>query len=272
MPPPQHQSMNIYPSISSNLPSGHGTAESFYTNPQEPYGRPQSTYNYPPPQQYPAFDKRASMPGPSYPGLDQRQDPYNQTPVQPQRTGSYQAPAPHQYPQQVQGYPPENTQVTPGLVPSQPPSNYVPSEPLASPPVDPNAGFYYGTAPPPSQATAPAPQPEQAQPQFAPMQSPSQSHHVLPVHQSPQLFTRQPSFSQQQPAPQIVPQPQQAPQPQPPQQPYWQSQQPNQVPAPQQSWQTPQAYNGYTQDSFPAAPNHAPQPKPVAVEESLIEF
>lgn len=266
VPPPQRQSAGIYPSVSSNP----GAAENFYTNPQrESFGRPQSTYNYGPPQQYATFDKRASVANPGYPGLDQRQENYNLPPTQSQGTAGWPTTnaAPTQYVPPAQAYPIENNQhqgSTPGLVPSQPPSSYVPSEPNLTPSADPNAVFYYGNAP---QNQPPAPMLHQGPPdqgQYPPMQSPQQIHQAVAVHQSPQQFTRQPSFSQQQNIPQNMPQ-------QPPQQqPYWQGQPQN--PVPQQNWQPPQAYGSYTQDSFPSAPHHAPQPKPVAVEESLIEL
>jgi growth factor-regulated tyrosine kinase substrate len=275
--PPQRPTSTMYPSISSNIPNGPGGAESFYTGnaQQEPYGRPQLTYSYgPPQQQYQQYNKRASVASPGYPATEQRSESYNthptqqqphQQPPQPQRSGSWKAAdsssAP--YPLQAPVYPPENTPqqlAQPINAPSQPPSNYTPSEPAMTPSADPNAVFYYnhaGQAPPLQKV------PEQSQPQYPPMQSPNQYHSTIPQPQStsPQQFTRQPVQPQEHQPP---PQQQQHQNP-----PYWQAQQQNSA-APQ-AWQAPNStYNGYTQESFPSAPHHAPQPK--VVEESLIDL
>ncbi|KAE8442547.1 Vacuolar protein-sorting-associated protein 27 [Mollisiaceae sp. DMI_Dod_QoI] len=286
--PPQRPASTMYPSIAANLPGPAGAAESFYTgtSQQEPYGRPQSTYAYgsqPPQQQYAQYDTRASVASPGYPNAEQRPDNYNQYPVQqqppqPQRAPSWKAQEPPATPYlpQSQSYPTEAPtqhtqppqQAPPSMnAPSQPLNNYVPSEPAATPAADPNASFYYGSA----QAPPQQPPPEQNQQQYPPThQSPQPYHNTIPQPVSPMQSTRQPQNPQEQYAP---PQ-QQAPQPHryaPPQQqpaPYWQAQQ--QAPAPQ-PWQGPgSTYNGYTQDSFPAAPQHTLQ-QPV-VEESLIEL
>lgn len=301
---PQRPASSIYPSIGAP-PNSIGAAENFYTGnaPPESYGRPQSTYYAQPQQQYPGPNKRASIANPGYPATEHRNEAYSQyppqshqqpqnpgnwqanepptptpanpgypnpnqqndaykqysQPVQPQRTGSWQgeaAPAPYQT--QPPNYPTENApqqMAPPSNAPSQPPSSYTPSEPALTPSADPNATFYYGNAP---QAPPPQQIPEQNQPQYPSTQSPQQFHSV-PNQASPQQFAHQP-VKQQQPQPASAT---------PSQNSYWQSQQQN--PAPQQTWQAPApTYNGYTQESFPSAPHHAPQQK--VVEESLIDL
>jgi growth factor-regulated tyrosine kinase substrate len=296
----------IYPTISSNpLTGAGGNAENFYTGnvQQESYGRPQSTYYGPTQQQYSVPNKRASISGsgyqtkdrgetynqypasssqqappttgnwqirdPSstptpantgYTGPEPRVDGYNQQsrPVQPPRTGSWPtteaAPAQHQ--SQPSNYLGENVsqQVSPpSNVPSQPPTNYAPSEPALTPSADSNTPFYYNnTSQGPLQQNS-----EQTQSSYPPTQSPQLYHSSLTNPAPTQQFVHQ---SNKQPSQSV-----QSNQVQPP---YWQSQQQNQ--ALQQTWQAPApTYSGYTQESFPAAPHHAPQQK---VEESLIEF
>ncbi|KAF4630905.1 hypothetical protein G7Y89_g7239 [Cudoniella acicularis] len=277
--PPQRPASTMYPSISSNAPNGAGGAESFYTgNAQpEPYGRPQSTYSYaPPPQQY---NKRASVANPgytapereqvpggygNYPPPQQQQQPHRQA-AQPQRTPSWQPSEPTNasYLSQQTGYTSDNApqqQVpSPMVAPSQPSSNYAPTEVSIPPSADPNASFYYNNTP---QAPPPQPVPEQSNSQYQPTPSPQQFHASAPQPQSPEQFKRQPQKVQEHHALPPQAQPQQ-------QTPYWQTQQ--QAAPPPQAWQTPAAtYSGYTQDSFPSAPHHAPQPK--VVEESLIDL
>jgi len=301
--PPQRPASTMYPSISSNVPSGAGTAESFYTgnSQQEAYGRPQSTYAYgAPPQQYQQYDRRASVASPGFAAPEQRNETYNQypsqqtpkqKPPQPQRTVSWQTPdvTSTPYASQAQVYPPENApqpqqQVPPSInpqqqapppinAPSQPPTNFGPSEPAMTPSADPNAAFYYNTPAPGSQIPqAQEPNPQQYPP---PHQSPQQYHTTIPQPVSPQQYVRQPQKPQEQYAPppqQQAPPPQQTlpPQHQPQQASYWPAQQQQQQ-ASQQPWQTPTStYTGYTQESFPSAPNHTPQAK--VVEESLIDL
>ncbi|KAK6602388.1 Vacuolar protein sorting-associated protein 27 [Botrytis cinerea] len=232
-------SNTMYPSISSNVPNGSGGAESFYTgnSQREPYAPPQSTYSYPTgQQQHPAYNKRSSVSDINYPTLDQRNENYPQQghQIQHQHTAT---PAPAQA-------------QTPQGVPSQPPTNFAPSEPTNITSTDPNAATYYGA--PVSHQTQPAQ--DQSQSQYS-VQSPSQYPHAP----SPQQFNHQPPNAQEPSYP--------APQQQPP---YWQSQQ--QAPAPQQSWPAPpvSSYNGYSQESFPSAPQNVPQAK--VVEESLIDL
>jgi growth factor-regulated tyrosine kinase substrate len=299
---PQRATPNIYPSIASHVPSG---AESFYTGNPEPeaYGRPQSTFYAPPQKQFPEYNKKASIANQGYPAMDQHNGNYNQyaTPPQPQRTSSWQAndpsstptpanpgyPTPNQlnenhnqYRPQTQppqpqrsgswqatdtssltqisqgpNYPLENTphqQALPAVAaPSQPPSSYAPSEPSLP---NPKEAYYYSNA---SQISSQQ-VPEHNQPQYPPTQSPQLYHATVPQQASPQQFTHQ--VTKQQTAP-VIPQQQQAS--------YWQVQPQNAVA--QQAWQAPgSTHSGYTQESFPSAPNHAPQKK--MMEESLIDL
>lgn len=165
---------NIYPSIPSNVPSGPGGAESFYTGnvpplqqggaaPPSEYGRTPSGYSNVPLQQYGGYDKMASVVPSNYPGLDRRQENYL-SPVQPQQTGSYQgrnvaAPA---YGQQQQAEPL-------GFAPSQPPLSFTPSAPAMNP-LDPNAAFYYGSG---QQAQTSKGPPDQTQQQLPNIQLPA---------------------------------------------------------------------------------------------------
>ncbi|KAF7891464.1 uncharacterized protein EAF02_001789 [Botrytis sinoallii] len=262
-PPPQAAGPSMYPSISSNVPNGSGGAESFYTgnSQRDSYAPPQSTYSYPTgQQQHPAYNKRSSVSDINYPTLDQRNENYSQQQghqIQRQHTGNWQTneiapqysapPAP--FPPQQQHQPPVQAQ-TPQGVPSQPPANFAPSESINKTSTDPNAAAYYGT--PVSHQTQPAQ--DQSKPQYS-VQSPPQYPHAP----SPQQFNHQPP-NPQEPS---YPTPQQQP-------PYWQSQQ--QAPAPQQSWPAPpvSSFNGYSQESFPSAPQNVPQAK--VVEESLIDL
>ena len=296
----------MYPSI-ANVSSVAGGAESFYTGNAiaENYGRPHSTY-YPTPQpQYSTYDKRASIASPGYQVLEQRID-YNQYPPQgqaPPQQSSWQPNEPSSTPTQANPayptpdlrndsyaqYPPQshaqNPQRTPSYqaanpaptyapeMPQQPPPPMnAPSQPVMSPPADPNAAFYFNNAsqaPPQEQAQPQYPYnnpgqepsnqpPEQSQPQYPPAQMPQQYHSIPTQQASPQQFSHQPV--KQQAAPQHVPPPQQQQQT-----PYWENT------ATPQAWQTPnQAYGGYTQESFPSAPHHAPQQN--VMEESLIDL
>lgn len=240
---------NAYPSIPSNLPPGVGGAESFYTGtaPPETYGAPQYSQYYPPQQHgqpaFQSFDPRASMASPSYPN-EPRKESYPQPTMQ--RTASWQATAPPQaqYNVSQQG----------GLenqAPQQSQNAYSPQD------ADPNAAFYYsskdqgapqGNNADPSQSQYPTIQTSPQQDTALPPQSPAQyASHAATIQQPPQ----QQQFQQQN-------------------QPYWQNQQPSQA---GQQWQASTTQAGYSQQSFPAVPQHnIPAQQPVAVEESLIEF
>lgn len=251
--PQQGAAPSMYPSITSNAPNGNGGAESFYTgNAQgESYARPQSTYSYPPgQQQHPVYGKRASVSDINYPTLDQRNENFAQQQghqIQQQHTGNWQtgdfahqyATQPSPYSPQQQHQPPVKAQAPPGA----------PLEPINKASTDPNTAAYYRSAAP----HQPQPSLDQVESQY-PVQSPTQYPHAPPPQQfTPQSSnTQEPSYS----TPQHPP--------------YWQPQQ--QAPAPQQqSWPAPTSnYNGYSQDSFPSAPQHTPQAK--VMEESLIDL
>jgi hepatocyte growth factor-regulated tyrosine kinase substrate len=294
----QRHSLNIYPSIPSNIASGPGGAESFYTGniQQEQHGRPQSTYSYGAPSQYPIYDNRASVAAPTYVAPDQRNVNYNQMPSQAHRSGSYSISS--TYPQQFSAPTSDSQDPAYGPSQSQQPPTFAPSEPIITPSADANASFYYGNAPQNQQAPPHQGLKEQSQTPYPNIQSPPQHQQALHSAQSPQQFIhQQPQGHPQQPLPQFN-QPQQGPTQQgstqqgltqqgltqqgptqqgptqqaPPQQPYWQAQPQNSMPP--QNWQQvpPSQQASYTQDSFPSAPQHTPHPQPVPVEESLIEF
>jgi growth factor-regulated tyrosine kinase substrate len=296
--PPQRPTSTMYPSIASN-PSAPGAVENFYTgNAQhEPYPRPQSTFS-PPNQQYQQYDIRAPAASPGYGRPEQRNDHYiqystQQQGVQPQISGSWQpSEPPTQFvPQQGHQAAPAMTVPTQATAtinaPSQPPHMDAPPESMTTPLADPSAAFYYGNPAPP-QALPPQSSTEQNQsPYPSAHQSPQQYHNAPPKQpSSPQQVTHQSQQPQQQyipqnqqsappsqhqPQQQYAPPQQHPPLPQsqpPPQTVYWQGQPQNASSPP---WQKPDStYNGYTQDSFPSAPQHSIQPK--VMEESLIDL
>ncbi|KAF6835958.1 Vacuolar protein sorting-associated protein 27 [Colletotrichum musicola] len=239
LPPPRQPS--AYPSLQASAP---GPAESFYTGEQRvDYGHappPQAYAQHPqhtPQPPYATFDKRASVvpPAGQYPPQQE-----------PQRTDSWRsggAPAAEPYAPQAP-YPTEPT----------PPANHQsnqPPQPTGTPAADPNASYYFN----PQQPSAP--------PSADPNPSPYPN-----LEQSMQY--RQPAAHQQTPvqAPAQPSQPAQHHAP-PHQQSYWQPSVPQQSAHPQQQQQG-QYNGGYTQESFPSAPQHAP--KQPAVEESLIDL
>ena len=284
---PPRSSSNIYPTISSNIAGGAGGAESFYTG-----NAPASSggYGY----SNPSYDNYQSIrsPEPAYgrgPAIQQgqRMSAPSQTPNQstymPQRASSFQ-----NYPQtptqrtdgayfpesQPQGY---SSQAPPAQQPTQGPQQYSNSQQPVSPIREsdsavafyqenqkPNASSYPFSQPPMDQAfISPNPSSDQYQQQPPSSQYPPQQP-TYPASQPQQIY------AQQLPQQQYPIQNHQAPPA--PQQDY--TQQPQSVPQtqslPHQQSNIPYgSTNQYTQESFPAAPHHNPQPK---VEESLIEL
>ncbi|EOD47332.1 Zinc finger FYVE-type protein [Neofusicoccum parvum] len=86
-PSMQRPASNLYPSISSGVPDGSSGAESFYSGNNDPYARPQSTYNqYAQQSQSPYVPNHSSVPPQ---GFSQPQDPQFQ---QQQYYGAQQPP------------------------------------------------------------------------------------------------------------------------------------------------------------------------------------
>lgn len=250
--PPQRASSGVYPSIPMNPPNTSGPAESYYTGNTQSYGRPHSAYDYAPARQHSTFDKRASVASPVY--SPQLQRSYAES-IPNDPTGAQWQPSAgpsNQYTQSRTPQFPESNQIPQGYAPSPPQPNPTAQSPAPLTTVEPNTTFQYATGPPQNDTTQSA---EQAQPQshHIPQQQAQQFPQSYQVPQSPTQYANQAAHQQQQST----------------QVPYWQSQQTQ----PQQAWQVPgQTYGGYTQDSFPSAPQHVPKPQPVAVEESLIEL
>ncbi|KAL5347723.1 Vacuolar protein-sorting-associated protein 27 [Pseudogymnoascus australis] len=249
---PHQQQQNAYPSIPYNLPEGPEGAESFYTGSWQGANSVAGPYAQQQQSEAPGF-----APGQAPPD-HQPSEPTMSPPTDPNAAFYYGSNHQGEIPQQ-QGRPneaPLQSQAPQG--PSNPNQSYYasPQHQHAIPdpnmytspqrgPSDPNQ---YSSVPPQSQQGLA----DQNRGQNAPVQSP-------PAHISHPSNQQVPPQAQQA-------QPSQAPY----QQPYWQSQQQNT--APPQAWQEPPpAASGYTQSSFPSAPQHAPQ-KAAAVEEPLIEF
>ncbi|KAI0101928.1 VHS domain-containing protein [Hypoxylon sp. NC0597] len=259
--PTTGQQSGPYPSIEATTARTSGSAENFYTG--EPLPDPSRTpigHQYlqhvqqGPQQQFSGYDKRASASIP----------PNNQYPHHSvQRSDSWQnqqgPSAPVQYPTQANFASNEN--------PSQPghASHPSPQTPLNRGPetagtstADPNAAYYYNNLQPSNDLSTPS-VPAEGAPSPYPNLQHSLNYTGQSVPPTPASAPAQPSQPRQQYQPSV----QQTPQP------YWQQQ--------QRAEQTPQAYQTgsagyprYTQDSFPAVPQHAPQ-QPV-VEESLIDL
>jgi growth factor-regulated tyrosine kinase substrate len=260
---------NIYPSIPSNVPSGPGGAESFYTGNAPPssqgvtapsfeYGRTPSAYNYALPQQYGGNDKRGSVAPGNYPNLNQRQENYA-SPVQPQRTGIWQGTSLAAAPYGQQQAEPS------GFAPSQPPPNFNPSAPAMSPSLDPNASVYYGNG---QQTQTSQALPDQTQQQLPNIQSaapqgpsgPNQNYYSSPQPQQPIPDQSQIQYANVQP-PQGASEPSQnqyfAIPPQPSQPDNQNQYQVVQSPPTQQSVPHPQSPEQFTRQPIP---QQAPQP------------
>ncbi|KAI1380282.1 VHS domain-containing protein [Hypoxylon crocopeplum] len=244
------QQPSPYPSIESAATRTSAPAENYYTGEQLPDpARTPVGHQYArhvqqgPQQQFTGYDKRASMSMP----------PSNQYPHQAvQRSDSWQKQqgpsAPVQYPNQAN-------------FPSSDPSPQTPlnraAESAAASAADPSAAYYYNNAQPSNDGTTPSIPPEAAPSPYPNLQH-TLNYNRQSVPPTPASIPVQPS----QPPQQYQPGGQQA------QQPYWQQQQHADQGA--QAYQAGGTGYGYTRESFPAAPQHAPQ-QPV-VEESLIDL
>ncbi|KAI1777039.1 VHS domain-containing protein [Hypoxylon cercidicola] len=248
LPNPGQQS-GPYPSIESAAARTSVSAENFYTGEQlpDPSRTPVGRHQYlqhvqqGTQQQFATYDKRASF---SIPPDSQ----YSQNAVQ--RSDSWQkqqAPsAPVQYASQA-NY--ASSDALPGHVPQpspQTPLNRT-TDLAGTSTADPNGNYYYNNPQPSNDGAAPSIPPEAA---------PSPYPNLHPTL----------NYNRQSVPPTPAPIPAQASQPGQQYQTYWQ-QQAGHAP---RVHQADGGYSGYTQDSFPTAPQHAPQ-QPV-VEESLIDL
>ena len=280
---PPRTSSNIYPSIPTNIASGSGGAESFYTgNPassSDGYGYSNTAYDVYPPTRSPQLNySHGPLIQQGQPIAPTYSDP-NQSGYKPQRIQSVQ-----NYPQtptqrnepsyfqdlQAQGYPP---QVPSSQQTMQSPQTYSTTQQPVSPLRESNSAAAYYQAnqnpngPPAVEQTLPstyssADQYAQQQPpnQYPPQQQPYQT--AQPQQTYPQQPQQQHYPPQQSYQAQLAPQQDQRQQLQ-----HFPQSQAQTMSQPNVSYSNP---NQYTQDSFPSAPHHNPQPK--AVEESLIEL
>jgi growth factor-regulated tyrosine kinase substrate len=300
---------NVYPQIPSGAPAYTGSENYYSSNPtpSDPYGRPQPTYQSQPQQPYPQFDQHAPPPQ-SYASPDpyqQQQQPQPQQPSQPYpNLASYGAGAPPQQqpPQPSYQQPPSpQLQRQPSTQYSQqPPSGYQSQAPPSNVSDTEGANYYYNdSAPTPLQRTqsytsqppqssspqlyshAPPQHHQQQQAPISPPEQPATAWQNPPYPQGnapPQQHQQQapPPPPQQQQAPpqhqQQAPPPQQQWQPPPQQQQQQQQQQPPPLQQQQSNWNpaTPYAMGGYGPESFPSAPQAAPQP--LRAEEPLIDL
>ncbi|MCJ1282458.1 Vacuolar protein-sorting-associated protein 27 [Xylographa opegraphella] len=280
---PSRSSSNMYPSISSQVPSGPMGAESYYTSNSsalpEGYGfsrTPGINYDRGPPAN--AMNYGSAMAPAAQPPQQQR--------TYPQRAPSYQSypQSPTQRTDAAYFQDPSMQSVTSQGPPSQPstqsPQLYSSNLPPTSPGGDPAASYYHdgvkfnNSAYQQSQKSS-----EQGYPQSQTGYPPQQYTQPLPQAQ-PNMQQGNPQPPPQQPYSAQQPQYQQQYEPPPPgpQQDYWQQQQQDssvaQPPPSSQSYSNvpyPSTNASYSQDSFPTAPSHQPQPNPV-VEEALIEL
>ena len=251
------QNSSMYPSLPGNPPHVPGGAESFYTgNPQTPdaYGQPQQNlHDYGPSSpsasynSHPRINPQAGyIPTPS-------EYPYPQGPSgQPQRAPSSQANNPTnpqaQIPMQASA---DAISGSPALQKAGYPD--IGQAPAPSSSIDPAAAFYYGSRSGEQQAVATPQTAPQYTAQMSPQQSAQHVSHAQVPQQRSQAVTNPPALNHS------------------PMQTHWQSQ--SSVPPQQRSAPLASDYpaqSTYTQESFPSAPQHQPQPK--IVEESLIDL
>lgn len=260
----------MYPSISSGPPPSMNTgpigAENYYFSnaPVESYVPPQQSVPVPQPQRsYSYSSQKQEIPAspyqyPTQPPPQQHQQTIQQPPYSQQSS-------PQMY--QHQPYPPQSSQ-PPSAYPAMPPPDSAYSQ---MPPPD----SAYPQMPPPDPQQTPTPYAQMPQlPPEAPTPQPPQSQYQPPQQQPAQSYQQQHTAPQGQAQSQSQGQNYSQPQQYQPQQ-----------HQPEQSMPSSYApYPTYSQDSFPSAPQHIPsynppqshpqqhQPKPVAVEESLIEL
>ncbi|OTB09623.1 hypothetical protein M426DRAFT_316171 [Hypoxylon sp. CI-4A] len=257
LPNPNQQS-GPYPSIETAAARTSTSAENFYTGEQFPgASRTPIAHQYPhhaqqhvPQQQFTGYEKRSSVSTPL-------NNQYPQHAVQ-RSDGWQNQPAPVQYPGQA-NFTSGDTQPS-GSIPHPSPQSPLNrgGDAIGAPTSDPNATYYY-TNPQPNNDGAPASIPPEAAPSPYPNLQQTMNYtgqSVPPTPASIPVQSSQPPQQYQPPAPQV-------------QQAYWQQQQHTDQ-APQAYQTTGAGYSRYTQDSFPTAPQHAPQ-QPV-IEESLIDL
>ncbi|KAI0537402.1 hypothetical protein GGR58DRAFT_471832 [Xylaria digitata] len=262
--PNLRQASSPYPVLGPAASNPSTGVENFYTGEQPPqnFGHSATAHNYAPQPQYANYDKRSSV-------LMLSNSQYPSHTVQ--RNESYHkqvSSAPVHYPSQPSFVPPEHTPTPSQSNQLSQPSPQTPHnqarEPAAATPADSNAAYYYNTslsadgrAPSGSLDTTPTPYPNLHQTSNFNRQS---------VPPTPASVNIQPA----QPPTQSLQQPQQYQQAtQPNSHHYWQPQQNAGQPGHAYQAGVP-GYAGFSQDSFPSAPHHAPQ-QPV-VEESLIDL
>jgi growth factor-regulated tyrosine kinase substrate len=248
---------NLYPNLPSRQGDGSGGAENFYAGnampltsspaaqPSNPYGR----------EFRPTIERQSSLP-PAVPSSHRY--PYGAEAEQPhQSANSFAQPNPtnlQPYPQS----PPARHDAVPQDSYWQSNSSAPSVQPSQMPPMpDADASYYLNNSvpsvqppapmsPPISTRPPPAPSPRQYDPSPAPMHMPRQYPAQGVQNALPPLLLGTPGAQPLPPGSPSYPHPAQS----------------NALSYP--------TFSGYTQDSFPAAPHHQPQPK--VVEESLIDL
>ena len=239
----------MYPTIPSDPSTRQGGTESYYNMtgaPRNAHSTPQYQYTEYPPSQT-SYTQRERAPS-NTASVYERSQHDAQIPQRASSLQSYpQSPASQRqdsytYPnaaQEYQQYPKPLTQPSP-------------QTPVRNSLQDASAAYYNSSSQ--QQVSPPQPHPpQQADQSLGSAPSPEQNYQNV-AQQQP----RYPGLPQQ-----IMPTPQQ-------QQPYWQQLPPQTIPQTQIHTTPYPSAISFTQDSFPAAPNHQPQPK--QVEEQLIEL